>query len=176
MSLSPDTFQYALENTRVVVAPQKRLETFGTSLVNYYLVTEDMDSVNLSRVREGTIHAEKPAIISPQTMAKLMIEGFGEKAGQFADFVSDNPQHFTFLKYGFRFRKDDIRSYDVHEPIETVLDRVREEVSERNDPLSTVLQGVDDGWEVCLLKFMVEMIQTSSGGNMDELRRRGFLP
>src|SRR5882762_11021592 len=77
--LSPDDFTYALENTRVLLAPSKRLDTFGTSIFNYFLVTEEMDAVNLSRVREGHIHAERPQIIMPQTMARLILEGFGDQ-------------------------------------------------------------------------------------------------
>ena len=38
-----------------------------------------------------------------------------------------------------------------------------------------LLTGVDDGWEVCLLKFMVDMIQTSFPGNMGDFRERGML-
>ena len=74
--LSPDDFAYALENTRVLLAPTKRLDTFGTSLFNYFLVTEEMDKANLSRVREGHIHAERPQIITPQNIAGLFLDGF----------------------------------------------------------------------------------------------------
>ena len=77
--LSPDDFQYALENTRVILAPARRVDTFGTSIFNYFLVTEAMDTANLSRVREGHIHAERPQILTPQNMAKLMLDGFGEE-------------------------------------------------------------------------------------------------
>src|SRR5688572_26081952 len=108
--LSLDDFNYAMENTQVLVAPQKRLETFGTSLLNYYLVTEEMDAVNQSRVREGQIHAERPAIVSPATFAKMLVEGFGEKAESFAQTVSQHPHLFTFLRYGFKFRKQDVRT------------------------------------------------------------------
>jgi len=76
--ISNDDFSYALENTVVVRSPEKRLETFSTSVLNYYLITEDMDSVNLSRVREGSIHAERPQVISPQNFSKLILEGFGD--------------------------------------------------------------------------------------------------
>jgi len=34
---------------------------------------------------------------------------------------------------------------------------------------------VDDGWEVCLLKFMVDMISASAPGNMGDFRERGML-
>jgi hypothetical protein len=89
--LSPDDFTYALENTRVCSRRAKRLDTFGTSLFNYFLVTEEMDAVNLSRVREGHIHAERPQIVTPQNMAGLFLEGFGDQGQRFAEQISEQP-------------------------------------------------------------------------------------
>jgi hypothetical protein len=173
--LSPDDFTYALENTRVLLAPSKRLDTFGSSLFNYVLVTEEMDAVNLSRVREGNIHAERPQIITPQNMAKLLLEGFGDQGRQFAEQISGQVERFAFLKYGFRVSKSDIRSYDVHESVENVAGRLKEELERKNEPLTALLTGVDDGWEVCLLKFMVDMINASAPGNLGDFRGRGML-
>ena len=173
--LTPDDFTYALENTRVLLAPSKRLDTFGTSLFNYFLVTEEMDAVNLSRVREGHIHAERPQIITPQSMAKLLLEGFGEKGERYADQISQQASKFAFLKYGFRVSKSDIRSYDVHESLERVSGKLKDELERKNEPLTALLTGVDDGWEVCLLKFMVDLIQSSAPGNLGDFRERGLL-
>ena len=72
----------------MLVAPARRVDTFGTSLFNYFLVTEAMDAVNLSRVREGHIHAERPQILTPQNMAKLMLEGFGDQGRRYAEQIS----------------------------------------------------------------------------------------
>jgi len=173
--MSPDDFTYALENTRVLLAPTQRLDTFGTSLFNYFLVTEEMDAVNLSRVREGHIHAERPQIVTPQNMTKLMLEGFGDQGQRFAEQISGQVGRFAFLKYGFRVSKSDIRSYDVHESLETVAGKLKEELQLKNEPLTTLLTGVDDGWEVCLLKFMVDLISASMPGNMGDFRERGML-
>jgi len=173
--LSPDDFTYALENTRVVLAPTQRLDTFGTSLFNYFLVTEEMDAVNLSRVREGHIHAERPQIVTPQSMARLFLEGFGDQGRRFADQLSEQPYRFSFLKYGFRVSKSDIRSYDVHESLENVAGKLKVELQRKNEPLTALLTGVDDGWEVCLLKFMVDMMSASISGNLDDFRERGML-
>jgi hypothetical protein len=173
--LTPDDFTYALENTRVVIAPTKRLDTFGTSLFNYFLVTEEMDKVNSSRVREGHIHAERPQIITPQNIAGLFLEGFGDQGQRYAEKLGEQGARFAFLKYGFRVSKSDIRSYDVHESLENVAGKLKEELEAKNEPLTALLTGVDDGWEVCLLKFMVDMIQTSFPGNMGDFRERGML-
>ena len=173
--LSPDDFTYALENTRVLLAPTKRLDTFGTSLFNYFLVTEGMDEVNLSHVREGHIHAERPQIITPQNMAGLFLEGFGDQGRRFAEQLSAQGGRFAFLKYGFHVSKSDIRSYDVHESLENVAGRLKEELQRKSEPLTVLMTGVDDGWEVCLLKFMIDMITASAPGNRDDFRERGML-
>jgi len=172
---SIDDFNYAMEQTVVLLHPEKRLETFGTSILKYYLVTEEMDAVNLSRVREGSIEAERPQIISPAHFSKLMLEGFGEEASRLADAMSREAERFAFLKYGFKVKKNDVRFYEVHEPVDLVAARVKEEVQSGKDPLAAVLKGVDDAWEVCLLKFMLDMVMASSGKNMGDLRDRGLL-
>ncbi|MGF1678051.1 MAG: hypothetical protein ACFCUX_02535 [Candidatus Methylacidiphilales bacterium] len=173
--ISGDDFTYALENTRVVRHPEKRLETFSTSVLNYYLVTEDMDQINLSRVREGSIHAERPRIISPQNFSKLLLEGFGGEAERYAEALNQLGHHLAFLQYGFRVKKSDIRTYEVNEGLEIVTGRVVRDVEGKNDPLAAVLTGVDDGWEVCLLKFMMDMAVTSGERNLKDFRDRGLI-
>lgn len=174
--LTPDDINYAIENTKVIVPPKAKLKTFGTSLVNYYLVTEDMDEVGTSRVREGRIQAEKPELLTPAYFRRLLLEGFvDDKAEEFAEALSQHPELFTWLKYGFKMKKDEIRSYDVHESMEQVLDKVRAEAESKDDPFTAVLTGIDDGWEVCLLKFMVDTIQESAGGNFEDFRNQGLL-
>jgi len=173
--VTEDDYQYALENTRVVLSPQNRLATFGSSVLNYHLVTEDMDAVNESRVREGSIHAERPEIISPQTMARLLLEGFGDEAQGYAEHLSRQPRNMSLLRYGFRIRKHEIQVYEVHEPFEAVLGKITDQVTAKNDPLAAVIAGVDDGWEVCLLKFMFDTVAASVGDNVSDFKRRGLL-
>ena len=55
-------FWYAVNNTELVRTPTSRLETFGDTIVNYYLVSELMDNVDKVRVREGHLKALKPSI------------------------------------------------------------------------------------------------------------------
>ena len=81
---SADDLQYAIENTRVILNPDRRIETFGTTSFRFYLITELMDSVNQIRVRDGKISAERPQIITPQNVSKFLLEGFGERAHRFA--------------------------------------------------------------------------------------------
>jgi len=173
--LKPDDFHYALENTKVILPPKKRLETFGTTVLNYHLITEEMDAVNRMRVREGRIHAQKPELVTPDGFAKLLLDGFGEKAERYADAVSEFASQIAILKYGFTFRKDETKRYDVTGALAEVSDRVKRDVEAKGDPLSAVLTGVDDGWEVCLLKFALDMVLASGGDHVRDLKRRGLL-
>jgi hypothetical protein len=56
-----------------------------------------------------------------------------------------------------------------------VTERVLAEVHASNNPLSAVVAGVDDTWEICLLKFTLEMIQKSHKINLFDYKRRGLL-
>ncbi len=131
--------------------------------------------MNVTRIREGHIHAERPQILSPHYMAKLFLEGFGPDGEAFAEKLSTDPMHGTFLKYGFFVRKSEIRYYDIHESMESVSGRLKDEMEKENDPLLTLLKGVDIGWEVCLLKMMVDIVTNSSQRNISDLRDRGLI-
>ena len=66
---------YAVNVTRVVVPPQRSLETFGTTTIQYQLLSELMDEVNKVRIRQGTVYAERPQIITPNHFASLLLDG-----------------------------------------------------------------------------------------------------
>ena len=173
--LNEDTIQYAIENTQVIVAPQRRIATFGDTSFRFFLVTELMDTVGQVRVRDGRLHAERPQIITPGKIHQMLAEGFGERAEAFVEWLRENAPQLAALKYGFQFRKSDVSDNVLHGTLEEVLGRLREDVERSEDPLSAVIHGVDEGWEICLLKFAADMIQESSGGNMGDFKKRGLL-
>src|SRR6516162_6752628 len=173
--LNEDSFQYAVENTRVIRAPEQRIQTFGSTSFRFFLITELMDSVNQVRVRDGRLEAERPQIITPSYMHEHLLEGFGEKAEQFLGWLQQNAKDLAILKYGFQFKKTNISEETVHCPIDDVVGRLKEEVDRRGDPMSAIIQGVDEGWEVCLLKFAADMIQQSAPDNLGDWKKRGLL-
>jgi hypothetical protein len=170
-----DDFQYALENTRVVRPPTQVIQTFGTTSFRFLLVTELMDQIDRVRVRDGRVHAERPAIVAPQHYSKLLLDGFGEEARGFADWIEQSGRDLRFLRYGFQFRKTDISEEIVHAPKEDVIGRLGEMLDNQDEPMSTIIEGVDDAWEVCLMKFTVDLVQRSAGENVQEWKRRGLL-
>ncbi|VGO20880.1 hypothetical protein [Pontiella sulfatireligans] len=167
-------FWYAVNNTELITAPSSRLETFGDTVVNYYLVCELMDSVDQVRVREGHLKALKPAIITPQSLGQMDVGDLGEEAQQYAEWLAEHANELRILQYGFTLQKQELKEYVVTDHIDNVLDRVKSEVAAKDDPLSAILTGVDTPWEVCLMKLMVELVQNSARGNIQDLKQQSL--
>jgi hypothetical protein len=172
--IKADDFNYALENTRVVIAPSSTIETYGQTSFRFRLVTEPMDEAGSIRLRMGMIHAERPRILAPQYISRLLLEGFGEKAREFAGWMEEQ-KDIHFLRYGFSLRKTDLSEHLLRQPKEEVLERLREDLCRDDDPMDTLIEGVDDAWEVCLMKFTMDMIRRSAGENVAEWKRRGLI-
>lgn len=165
-------FWYAVSQTRVVQFPEHGLETFGTSVVNYHLITEHMDQANKVKVREGRIESFKPAILTPDQMRRLLLEGFGQKeASRYAEWLEEHGSDLTLLKYGFAVRKQEHREYEMAEGLAVATDRVQGWLSDRKDPAAALAVGVEDPWEVCLLKLMMDVIQRAAPGHVRQLRQ-----
>ncbi len=171
MEIDPLDFEYAIENTHVIIAPAVRIQSFGDTSFQFTLVSELMDEVNQVRIREGQVDAHRPQILTPESCAKLVLQGFGANAEKFAEQLRANPLPITILRYGFEIRKTRVTESIVHEPIDHVLGRVRDLSRERDDSLRAVIRGVDEAWEVCLLKFTLDMVQRSAADNARDLRR-----
>jgi hypothetical protein len=173
--ISKDDFDYAIENTHVIVAPEQQIATFGSTSFDFYLISELMDRVNQVRIRNGKIHAERPQILTPEHYCRLLLEGFGEKAERYIERLREQARNMAVLRYGFQFRKTDLSEQTLRDSVDAVINRTRQSVERKNESLSAVIHGVDDAWEVCLLKFTIDLVERSSGGNLGDFRKRGLL-
>jgi len=173
-ALSFDDIAYTMEHTVVVHEPDRLIDTFGTTNFQFHLLTEPMDSVGAVRVREGRMEAERPKILRPGGYDDLFFEGFGEQAAVFADWFRRNG-NFAFLQYGFNFAKRSYTEEVVHQPIEEVRDRILEEIRVSGNPSRALICGIDDSWEVSLIKFTMETIARSLRINAFDFKRRGLL-
>lgn len=171
MPIKPHNFWYAVNNTEVVMMPTNYLETFGATHLHYHLVSELMDSVNRIRVREGTIRSHQPQIITPSCYANEVLEGFGEQANQYAEWLRAHAKDLRMLEYGFKVQKTEISEQVITGNVAEILEQVKKSAQAKNDPLAGVILGVDDPWDVCLLKFMVDVIRQSAPRNVQELNR-----
>ena len=170
-----DRIEYALQATRVLWEPDRRIDTFGSTQFAFTILTEPMDGPGSVRIRDGRIEAGSPELLTPDALRQLQFDGFGPNAEAFANWWRQHGPDLAILRYGFHFRKTDINQHEVHEPIDDVRGRLISEARQRSDPMHALLEGVEDAWEVSLLRFSMEMIQKSQGINLFDFRRRGLL-
>lgn len=168
-------FWYAQEHTRVVRPPTRALETFGATRVNYHLLAELPDDPRKIRIREGRLEAHKPEIITPEKYAQDELEGFGEAARAYYEFLKQNEDKIKILQYGYCLKQEAYSEQVVTDRLEAVTERVVREVNERNEPFDVVLEGVDEPWDVCLMKFFWLQIKASAPVNVNEFRKHGMM-
>ncbi|MBL7077905.1 MAG: hypothetical protein ISS31_10580 [Kiritimatiellae bacterium] len=165
-------FWYAVNNTDIVLMPGRHLETFGSTVLNYRLISEMMDSVNQIRVREGRIQAHQPHIITPEAYSETILEGFGEQAEQYVNWLKQHERDIRILQYGYTLKQEAFSEHVITDNIQNVVDRIKGEVEAGDDRLTAVVQGVDDPWDVCLVKLFWEVIRQSAAPNIRELQKR----
>lgn len=176
---SQDDIQYALATTKVLHEPDRRIDTFGETRFEFQLISELMDEVGRVRIRSGEMDAQRPRIMRPEAYRDVELDGFDDETrarfDQMLEKFRSEGRDMAFLQYGFRFRRGKIHEEIVHEPIEQVRERVLEDLRKSGNPALAVIEGVDDTWEISILKFSFEMIMRSQEINAFDLKRRGLL-
>jgi hypothetical protein len=170
----PTTFDfwYAVNNTEVLVMPSRHIETFGNTIIEYTLVSKLMDSVDQVRVREGRMQAMRPQIVTPSAFSNMVLEGFGEQAQKYADWLRDHEDTIRILRYGYNLKQTAFSEEVVTDSLEAVLERVMQSAAEKANPFQAVVKGVDNPWDVCLVKLFWQVIQSSAKDNIRELNER----
>ena len=154
--------------------PSHRLETFGNTLVNYHLVSELPDHPGKVRVREGRLEAHQPLVITPH-VAEVEMEGFGDEAKAYLEFLKENEKNLRILQYGYHLKSDNFSEQIVTDRLSVVTERVKEEVLASNDKFAAVVQCVDEPWDVALVELWLREVNRSAGGNITELQQKGKL-
>src|SRR5260370_17408778 len=160
--MTRDDFDYALENTHVILAPERQIATFGSTSFDFYLISELVDGVGQGRIGNGKIHAERPQILAADHYCRLLLDGFGEKAERYIEQLREHARNIAVLRYGFQFRKTDLSEQTFRDSIAAVINRTRRKVENKNEPLGAVIHGVDDPWEVCLLNSTISLARPPS--------------
>ena len=176
---SPDNIQYALEMTKVLREPDRRIDTFGETRFEFQLISELMDRTGEVRVRTGEVEAMRPRILRPEPYRQIELEGFDDNARARLDAMVDKfraeGKNLAFLQYGFQFKRGQVHEEIIHDSLDAVRERVLEDIKRSGNPARAVIEGVDDAWEVSILKFSFEMILRSHEINAFDFKRRGML-
>jgi hypothetical protein len=118
------------------------------------------------------MQALRPQIITPSSYSSLALEGFGEQAQQYLEWLKEHEDTVRILRYGYTLKQEAFSEQVVTESMETVLERVKTEVASKKDPFAAVIKGVDDPWDVCLVRLFWAVIQNSAQANIRELHER----
>jgi hypothetical protein len=177
MNSGDDRIEYAVGHTEILRLPKQNLSTFGTTNIYYYLLTEPAykeltRDVNETVVREGRVIAERPRIVTPYYLSRL--EGFSLDARRYLDALikahgSDAPGLF----YTYRNEPKELNIVSGH--WRTVVDKLNAEIDKRGDPLTSIIKGEDELWDVSLLKFIYELARTSLPHHLSQMGARGLL-
>ena len=164
--------EYAISHTDLVRLPEQRLNTFGVTKVHYYLLTEPMDSVGETRIREGQVIAERPRIVTPGYFLNVF-EGFGDHARKQAEALLN--------RYGFdpdileyKYKNEMSNTWTLSENIGDVILKISNKIDDESDPLAAILKGPDDAWQISLMMFIMRMTRSSAPKNIAELDSRGL--
>ncbi|MBM3944011.1 MAG: hypothetical protein FJ317_00770 [SAR202 cluster bacterium] len=167
----------AVERTWVARFPKQTLATFGTTNLSYFVVTEpayrDMQPEKREGVvRKGKVVAQKPAIVTPQYA--LNLQGFSPDAYDYmrhlaSQYGANSPG--ILYQYKNEAERMDILSGEAGD----IARRIGDDLDERKEDLSVVIVGVDELWDVALLKFIYEFTSSSMSNNVREFQSRGML-
>lgn len=172
---NPEDFQYAMENTRVLREPDRRIDTFGSTRFEFEILSEPMDSVGTVRIRRGEVDAQKPQLIKPEGFTDIELDGFDPKVLRVIDHFKEQGLDLSFLQYGFQFKRTEVSEELVHDQFDSVKEKALEAVRKSGNPSLAIVETIDDAWEAAIMKFTLEMIMKSCGINQFDLKRRGLL-
>ena len=176
---SQDDIHYALETTKVLREPDRRIDTFGETRFEFQLISELMDRSGEVRIRTGEVEAMRPRILRPSAYNEVQLDGFDPSArarfDKLVDKLKSEGKDLAFLQYGFQFKRGQVHEEIIHDTLDAVRERVLEDIRRTGNPARAVIEGVDDAWEISILKFSFEMILRSHEINAFDFKRRGLI-
>ncbi len=177
MSVDPAELNAVNRLTEVVRAPKRALATFGSTAIDYYLLSEplygELGFASTETVlRTGKVLAERPQIVTPYYLLNLF-RGFAH-GQEYARYLID--QHgpgAPGLMYSYRNELHDTSV--LADPIDVVCGRIAADLDSSGRHLAAVIRGVDHLWDVSLAKFIYELTVSSVSHNVADLGQRGLL-
>ena len=164
-------FHYAVENTEIIVEPKGTLETFGNTILNYYLVTEDLDSIKKTKLRIGRMQLLRPQIITPSQYSQIFLEGFSEEAQQYVKSIMEKDE-CRILRYGYTLKQEAFSEETIRDSAANVIDHVKTDIRAKKDPYIALVKGVEKPWDVSLVRLFMAMVQKSVQKNVMDMTKQ----
>lgn len=172
-----DRIREAVARTEIIRSPKQNLYTFGTTNIHYFLVTEPAyteltRAANETVIREGKVIAERPRIVTPYYLASL--EGFSASARRyFEQLMQTYGRSSRGIFYSYRNEPKEMNIVSNNLP--AVVEKLTADIDSRGDPLTALIKGIDELWDVALIRFIYEVTSRSLGDNVSQLGARGLL-
>ncbi len=162
MDIDDQRIEYAVKHTEILRPPKQSLATFGTTNVRYYLVTEPVysdiiENVAETVIREGRVIAERPRIVTPYYLSRL--EGFSPDAKRyFNGLLSTHGPDAPGMFYTYKNEPKELNI--VSDNLLSVVSKLNAEIDRRGDPLTSIIKGEDELWDISIMKFIYEVTRT----------------
>jgi len=177
MDIDDKRIRQAVRRTEILRAPKQSLATFGTTNIYYYLVTEPayselVKNVTETVIREGRVIAQKPRIVTPYYLSRL--DGFSSEARRYFEMlIKTHSANAPGLLYTYKNEPKELNI--VSDSLLAVVDKLNAEIDKRGDPLTSIIKGEDELWDVSLMEFIYEMTRSSLRDNLWQMGSRGLL-
>ena len=167
----------AAQITKIVRRPKQSLATFGSSKLHYYVVTDPVfkewsgDQVE-SVIRKGLVVSNRPQLVTPTYM--LNLDGFSEDAYTYMEEIAQRlGPNSPGILYGY---KNNPETMDIvsGNPFDVAY-RIATELDAKSRDNAVVITGLDELWDVSLMKFIYEYTLSSANSNAREMRSMGLL-
>ena len=170
-------FNLVMNNTKVILTPKNALSTYNQTKVRYHIVTEplykevsDYKSEE-SVIRHGLVTAQTPQVVTSDFLYKM--SGFGDEAKEFFRelnkvFGKNDPA----LLYNYKNESTDLEIVSGNP--QEVSERIKSRLI-KSQANHAVIRGINNLWDVSLLKFIFEYTKTSAKSNFQDLNNSGML-
>ncbi|MDD3777388.1 MAG: hypothetical protein PHN32_07260 [Actinomycetota bacterium] len=176
-----DKIKYVLENTEVLILPQKYLSTSGSTTMSYFIVSEPLykefegeSGEEETVVRQGKITWEKPKLITPSYMLRL--EGFSPEAQEALKMLAKEDSDLALILYNLKFIKSAEQMEIVSKPITAIAENIESQINNSQDQACGLIKGVDEFWDISLFKFIQEVITYSAQrSHLPEMFKKNYI-
>lgn len=177
---SEERIENAIQETEILRHPQKLIATNETSILHYYVLAEPaylevMENEGPeTKIREGQVTWEKPRLFTPGYI--LGMENFSHEAqGAFRTLANRFPDLASLL-YQMRYRKEYAKTTTISSSILDTCEKISAEIGEEEEIITAIIKGVDELWDVSLIKFIQEFIvQSALHSQLPDYRRQGLV-
>ena len=172
--------EQVLEETEILKSPDKLINTSRKTTLHYFVLAEPYyldvfsDEGPETKVRKGSITWEKPKLLTPEYILKM--QGFSEQSKNVLRKLAHRHPDLAGLLYKMKYTKDFEETETVPRDIDKTFRYLERELEDKKEQMTVILKGVDEYWDVSLMKFIQELIIKSAFSNqLSDLVDRGFV-